>query len=70
LDNNKRTMYYIRKSAEKWAVHNNFTGKSRSLDESEVQLILDEFPNLRTGLTKSHSMTYFRNRIKSISDLP
>lgn len=63
-------MYYIRKSAEKWAVHNNYSGKSRPLDENEVQLILNEFPNLRNGLTQSKSVTYFRNRIKSIPDLP
>ncbi|GAB4415086.1 MAG: hypothetical protein OHK0039_23490 [Bacteroidia bacterium] len=63
-------MYYIRKSAEKWAVHNNATGKSRRLSDDEVQMILSEFPNLRTGLQGSSSLTYFRNRIKSIPDLP
>ncbi|MCI4668702.1 MAG: hypothetical protein MRZ79_11250 [Bacteroidia bacterium] len=63
-------MYYIRKSAQKWAVHNNFTGKSRSLNDEEVRSILNEFPNLKNGVEKSSSLTFFRNRIKSISDLP
>jgi hypothetical protein len=63
-------MYYIRRSAENWAVHNNFTGKSRRLNDVEVQSILDEFPNLRNGLKTNRSLTYFRNQIRSIADLP
>lgn len=62
-------MYYIRKFAESWAVHNNYTGKSRLLNESEVQELLVEFPNLR-DTSKSKSLTYFRNKIHSIADLP
>ncbi|MEM6805485.1 MAG: hypothetical protein AAF696_29070 [Bacteroidota bacterium] len=62
-------MYYIRKFAESWAVHNNYTGKSRLLNESEVQQILVEFPNLKFN-AKSKSLTYFRNKINSIEDLP
>jgi len=63
-------MYYIRKSAERWAVTNNFTGKSRPLNDDEVRQILNEFPNLKNGTERSSSLTFFRNRIKSISDLP
>lgn len=63
-------MYYIRKIAENWAVHNNFTGKRRVLDENEVQQILAEFPNLKNSLKSSKAVTYFRNQIKSIADLP
>jgi hypothetical protein len=63
-------MYYIRKSSSKWAVHNNFTGRSRALNDDEIQLIISEFPVLRNGLSSNGSMTYFRNRIKSIVDLP
>lgn len=63
-------MYYIRKSSSRWAVHNNFTGKSRQLDQDEVQLLVAEFPVLRNGLSSNGSMTYFRNRIKSIPNLP
>lgn len=63
-------MYYIRKSSAKWAVHNNFTGRSRSLNDEEVRLLVSEFPVLRNGLSTNGSLTYFRNRIKSIADLP
>lgn len=63
-------MYYIRKSSANWAVHNNFTGRSRQLNDEEVKLIVTEFPALRNGLSSSGSLTYFRNRIKSIADLP
>lgn len=63
-------MYYIRKSAEKWAVHNNFNGKSRSLNEEEVMQILNEFPFLKNNSGKSNQLTFFRNKIRSISDLP
>jgi hypothetical protein len=63
-------MYYIRKMAEKWAVYNNSTRKSRSLDDHEIQLILSEFPNLRNSLAQGSTLTYFRNRIKSLADLP
>lgn len=63
-------MYYIRKSSAHWAVHNNFTGKSRALNSEEIQLLVEEFPVLRNGLSSNGSMTYFRNRIKSIPNLP
>jgi len=63
-------MYYIRKSASKWAVHNNFTGKSRRLNDSEVQQIITEFPVLANSISAEGSLTYFRNRITSIPNLP
>lgn len=63
-------MYYIRKFAGSWAVHNNFTKKKRTLDETEVQQLLLEFPNLQDAFTTSKSVTLFRNTIKSISNLP
>lgn len=63
-------MYYIRKKDQRWAVHNNATGRSRELNEQEVQLLLSEFPNLSNHLTSSQSLTYFRNRIRSIQELP
>ena len=63
-------MYYIRKFSDQWAVHNHRTGESRSLDEVEIQSILSEFPNLRMGIANNNTLTYFRNRITSISDLP
>ncbi len=63
-------MYYIRKFSEHWAVHNNFTGKHRVLSDNEVEQILTEFPNLKNSLKSSKTVTYFRNKIKSINDLP
>ncbi len=63
-------MYYIRKASSKWAVHNNFTGRSRSLNDEEVKLLVGEFPVLKSGLLNNGSVTYFRNRIKSIPNLP
>jgi hypothetical protein len=63
-------MYYIRKNAGMWAIHNNFNGKRRALNENEVQLILDEFPNLKNYLATSRAVTFFRNKIRSIPDLP
>ena len=62
-------MYYIRKFAETWAVHNNYTGKSRPLSDNEVKQLMLEFPNLR-NFPGSKALTYFRNRITSIADLP
>ena len=63
-------MYYIRKFAGNWAVHNNFTGKKKMLNENEVHNLLTEFPNLRNALQSSKAVTFFRNKINSISDLP
>jgi hypothetical protein len=63
-------MYYIRKNEDRWAVHNGQTGKRKELTDNEVQQILKEFPNLRNGLGRSKFLTYYRNRIRSIADLP
>ncbi|MDX1908618.1 MAG: hypothetical protein SF053_16395 [Bacteroidia bacterium] len=63
-------MYYIQKKAERWSVHNNHTHKKRSLTEEEVSLLLTEFPNLKMSLVGNSSLTYFRNRIQSLHDLP
>ncbi|MDX2286338.1 MAG: hypothetical protein NW241_19365 [Bacteroidia bacterium] len=63
-------MYYIRKTSERWTVHNNATGKVRPLDEEEVRSLLNEFPNLQAHQPVSQSLTYFRNRIRSIGNLP
>lgn len=59
-------MYYIRKTGPTWYIRNNTTGVSRQLSEQEVKDLLDEFPNLRNSTT----VTYFRNRVNSISNLP
>ena len=59
-------MYYIRKSDHGWLIRNNHTGQRKKLSEEEIEQILVEFPNLKNSKT----VTYFRNNIKSINDLP
>ncbi|MCB0835009.1 MAG: hypothetical protein KDD99_00005 [Bacteroidetes bacterium] len=59
-------MYYIRKSGGSWYIRNNATGIGRQLSEQEVKALLEEFPNLRNSTT----VTYFRNRVNSITNLP
>ncbi len=59
-------MYYIRKSGGTWYIRNNTTGVGRQLTEDEVKELLLEFPNLRNSTT----VTYFRNRVNSIANLP
>ncbi|GAB4413862.1 MAG: hypothetical protein OHK0039_21200 [Bacteroidia bacterium] len=59
-------MYYIRKTAAGWYIRNNNTGAIKVLTDSEVSVLLDEFPNLRNSKT----VTYFRNRVRSIQELP
>ena len=59
-------MYYIRKTGGIWYIRNNTTGASRQLTELEVKDLLIEFPNLKNSTT----VTYFRNRVTSITDLP
>ncbi len=59
-------MYYIRKQGEEWSIHNNVAKTHRQLTPSEIENLLKEFPNLR----ESKNVTYFRNRLKSVTDLP
>ncbi len=63
-------MFYIRKSTDHWAIVNNRTGKRKLLSDLEIEKLLGEFPNLRLFGLQSQSLTYFRNRITSIADLP
>lgn len=59
-------MYRIRKSTEGWFVRNTVTGVEKKLTEGEVENLLMEFPHLR----ESQTVTYFRNQVKSLPDLP
>lgn len=59
-------MYYIRKTSDRWYIRNNATGAIKELSETEVSSLLEEFPFLRMSKT----VTYFRNRVRSIPDLP
>lgn len=60
------SMYCIRKDHSGWKIRNNATGLIKILTETEIDALLVEFPNLRDSKT----VTYFRNRVKSINDLP
>lgn len=59
-------MYYIRKSEGHWKIFNNVTGNSKQLNADEVAQLVKEFPNLKEAKT----VTYFRNLIKSVKELP
>ena len=59
-------MYYIRKYADCWAVHNDATGKSRPLTEEERQRVQQEF----TELADKQLRTIFTEQINSLKDLP
>jgi hypothetical protein len=59
-------MYYIRKQGDQWSIHNNVTRTHRPLNPTEIESVLKEFPHLR----ESKNVTYFRNRLKSVTDLP
>jgi hypothetical protein len=59
-------MYYIKKYANCWAVHNDETGASRPLTEVECDQVKEEFPNLSEKQTK----TVFADCIRSIENLP
>ena len=59
-------MYYIRKTPAGWYICNNYTKVTKTLNPEEINLILGEFPHLKDSKT----VTYFRNRVNSIQDLP
>jgi hypothetical protein len=44
-------MYYIKKYADCWAIHNDDNGKSRRLTETEVQTVQEEYPSLKDPKT-------------------
>lgn len=58
-------MFFIRKYADCWAVHNDDTGDSRKLTEKEVKLVQEEFP----ALLDPQVRTIFSDNIHSL-DLP
>jgi len=63
---NKQPMYYIKKYADCWAVHNDHTGNSRPLNEEECKKVKDEFPALADNRTR----TVYADQIRSIDKLP
>lgn len=62
----KQPMYYIKKYADCWAVHNDHNGNSRPLNEEECKKVKDEFPSL----ADSRVRTVFTDQIRSLDKLP
>jgi len=59
-------MYYIRKYSNGVAIHNDETGRSRLLTESEVKAVKKEFPQLEEESVR----TVFSDQVKSIKGKP
>ena len=59
-------MYCIGKYKNGWAIINDDTGKSRLLDEREIDAVRQEFPELQD----THVRTIFADQVKSIQKLP
>ena len=59
-------MYYIRKYADCWAIHNDDTGVSHRLTDQEVELVSKELPKL----TDPKVRTVFADQIRSIQEKP
>ena len=57
-------MYYIKKYADCWAIHNDQTGASRALSEAEKELLLQAFPQLADAKVR----TIFTDTISTITD--
>ena len=59
-------MYCIQKQEKEWSIKNNLTGSRRFLTPVEVGNILEEFPFLKESI----NVSYFRNQVSSIDNLP
>jgi hypothetical protein len=53
-------MFFIRKYADCWAVHNDDTGESRKLTEQEQKAVQEEFPALLDKQIRSIFMDNIR----------
>jgi hypothetical protein len=53
-------MFFIRKYADCWAVHNDDTGESRPLTEQEQKDVQEEFPSLLDEQVRSIFMDNIR----------
>jgi hypothetical protein len=56
-------MYYIRKYADCWAVHDDVTGASRKLTTEEKERLKNEFDSLRNEKV----LTIYSDSIRSLS---
>jgi hypothetical protein len=59
-------MYYIRKYADCWAIHNDDNGKRRRLTEQEKEQAVKEFPDL----AEEDVRTVYSDQIDSIKQKP
>jgi len=59
-------MYYIKKYADCWAVHNDDNGKSRRLSEKEVEVVRQAYPSLKDPKT----CTIYADQIASLQNKP
>ena len=59
-------MYYVRKYADCWAIHNDDNGRSRPLTEAEKELFIKEFPEIK----QENVRTIFSDNIYSIKEKP
>jgi len=60
------SMYYVKKYADCWAIHNDDNGKSRPLTEAEVQAVQEEYPSLKDPKT----CTIYADQIDSLENKP
>ena len=59
-------MYYIRKYCDGWAIHNDDNGKSRLLNDQEIEAVKREFQELEDEKVR----TVFADEVKSIKEKP
>jgi hypothetical protein len=59
-------MYYIKKYADCWAIHNDASGKSLPLTEREVEAVRQEYPSLNDPNT----CTVYSDDVRSIANKP
>jgi hypothetical protein len=59
-------MYYIKKYANCWAIHNDENGKGRKLTCKEVEQAKQEFPELK----EAKVATVYSDVVKSIREKP
>ncbi|HEX8607755.1 MAG TPA: hypothetical protein VF679_03865 [Pedobacter sp.] len=59
-------MYYIKKYADCWAIHNDDNGKSRPLTEKEVEAVKQELAELKDEKV----ITVYADQIRTIERKP
>jgi hypothetical protein len=59
-------MYYIKKYADCWAVHNDTSGRSRPLSEEEIAIVQKEYPDLKDPKTR----TVYTDQLDGLNNKP